>query len=209
MKQYIKNNLTVPNALSFLRIIIIPPMARFLLKQDYILAGLMLLISAVSDALDGLIARKFNQITQLGKILDPIADKLTLISLVICVNILYPDILLFVLVMFVKELLMLFGGGVLLVFRIRPPAAKWFGKIATILFYTSVITIVMLNAVWSYTNRTLTILLFALTAFMMLFSLVMYSVMFINLIKEKRKEVRSSSGVALEGSEKEALQDDK
>lgn len=192
MKQYLKDNLTVPNALSFLRIIIIPPMTRFLLKQDYILAGLMLLISAISDVLDGLVARKFHQITQLGKILDPIADKLTLISLVICINILYPDILLFVLVMFVKELLMLFGGGILLIFHIRPPAAKWFGKTATVLFYTSVITIVLLNAVWSYTNRTLTIILFALTAFVMLFSLVMYTVLFINLIKEKRKEIRSS-----------------
>ena len=188
MKHYIKENLTVPNFLSFIRIVIILPMAKSLLRQDYITAGIMLLISAVSDTLDGFIARKFNQVTQLGKILDPIADKLTLISLVICINIIYPDILLFVVCLFIKEMLMLSGGAVLLNFRIRPPAAKWYGKISTVIFYVSVITLVVLKALWGYTNRALTVTLLAVTTVFMMFSLVMYFTLFVKLVNKKRTE---------------------
>ena len=186
MKHYIKENLTVPNLLSLIRIVIIPPMAKCLLRQNYIAAGAMLLISAISDALDGFIARKFNQITPLGKTLDPIADKLTLIALVVCINIIYPDILLFVMCLFVKEMLMLSGGAVLINFRIRPPAAKWYGKLSTVIFYTSVITLVVLKAVWGYTNRTLTVTLLAVTTVFMMFSLVMYFTLFVKLVHEKR-----------------------
>lgn len=180
--------MTIPNFLSVMRIVIIIPMARYLLKQNYIVAGIMLLISAVSDTLDGFIARKFNQVTQLGKILDPIADKLTLIAVVICINILYPDITLFVFFLFTKEILMLCGGAWLLNINIRPPAAKWYGKVSTVFFYLSIITIVVLKAVWGYTNRTLTITLFAITTVFMMFSLVMYSRLFIKLIRDKMKK---------------------
>ncbi len=193
MKQYLRENLTIPNFLSLLRIVIIIPMAKYLLKQNYIVAGIMLLISAVSDALDGFIARKFNQVTQLGKILDPIADKLTLIAVVVCINILYPDILLFVLFLFVKEILMLCGGALLLNINIRPPAAKWYGKVSTVFFYVSIITLVVLKAVWSYTNRTLTITLLAVTTVFMLFSLVMYSRLFMKLIREKLVKNKAGS----------------
>ena len=194
MRHYIKENLTVPNLLSFIWIVIILPMAKCLLKQNYIAAGAMLLISAISDALDGFIARKFNQVTQLGKILDPIADKLTLIALVVCINIIYPDIVLFVMCLFAKEMLMLSGGAVLLNFKIRPPAAKWYGKISTVIFYVPVITLVVLKALWGYTNRTLTITLLAVTTAFMMFSLVMYFTLFVKLVREKRiadKKVRN------------------
>ncbi|MGN0470725.1 MAG: CDP-alcohol phosphatidyltransferase family protein, partial [Acutalibacteraceae bacterium] len=77
IKSVIKKNLTVPNLLSFIRILVIPPLIIFLLDQNFIMAGVMLIISGVSDMFDGMIARKFNQVTQLGKMLDPIADKLT------------------------------------------------------------------------------------------------------------------------------------
>ena len=66
MKHYIKENLTVPNLLSLIRIVIIPPMAKCLLRQNYIAAGAMLLISAISDALDGFIARSVEVLGFIG-----------------------------------------------------------------------------------------------------------------------------------------------
>lgn len=203
MKRYLKENLTIPNALSFFRILLVYPMVRFLLKQDFLVAGILLLLSAVSDALDGLIARKFNQISTLGKILDPIADKLTLIAVVICINILYPDISIFVMLLFLKEILMLSGGAVLLNFKIRPPAAKWYGKISTAVFYTSIISLVVLKAVWGYTNRTLTTVLLAVTTALMLFSLVMYSILFVKLIRQKNRENKAAKQAAINEPEKE------
>lgn len=192
MIRSLKKNINVPNALTLLRIIVIFPMARFLLKQDYLMAGVMILISGVSDMLDGFLARRLNQITDLGKILDPIADKLTLIAVVVCVNVLYPEIMPFIIVLFTKELLMLSGGAFLLRFRIKPPAAKWYGKISTVLFYTSITTLIMLKAVWGYTNRTLSLVLLSITTASMLFSLVMYFLLFLRIVKESKKEKNSS-----------------
>ena len=147
-----------------------------------------MLISGVSDMFDGLIARKFNQVTQLGKILDPIADKLTLIAVVICINILYPSVTLFVIVLFCKELLMLCGGCLLLKLKIKPPAAKWYGKVSTAIFYTAVVTVVLLKAVWNITNKPLIVILFSITTIAMLFSLVNYSIIFFKLIKNRNNK---------------------
>ena len=188
MKLSFKENFTVPNVLTVIRLLLIPPMMLFLLDQNYIMAGLMLLLSALSDMLDGLTARKLNQITALGKILDPIADKLTLIAVVACVNILYPDIFVFTAVLFAKEVLMLSGGAFLLRRKIKPPAAKWYGKMSTVIFYSSVITLVLLKAIWGYTNKTLTFCLLAVTTASMLFSLVMYFLLFLGLARKYRAE---------------------
>lgn len=184
----IKRNLTVPNFLTLLRIVVIIPLVKFLLNENYIGAGVMMLISAVSDMFDGLIARKFNLITQLGKILDPIADKLTLIAVVICINILYPSLLILVIVLFCKELLMLSGGCILLKLKIKPPAAKWYGKMSTAIFYTFVVTIVLFKAIWNITNKPMLITMFAITTAAMIFSLVNYAILFFKLIQEREKK---------------------
>ena len=88
----LKKNLTIPNILSFIRIVVIVPLVISFLNERFIESGIYLLISGLSDMFDGAIARKFNQVTQLGKILDPIADKLTLIAVVICLAILFPSV---------------------------------------------------------------------------------------------------------------------
>ena len=186
-----KKNITIPNILTILRIVIIVPLTRFLLKQDYIMAGVMILISAVTDILDGFLARKLGQITDLGKILDPIADKLTLIAVVVCANVLYPEIMPFIIVLFTKELLMLSGGAFLLRFKIKPPAAKWYGKLSTVLFYTSITTLILLKAIWGYTNRTLSLVLLSVTTASMLFSLIMYTSVFVRLIRVSKKDTNS------------------
>ena len=186
-----KKNITIPNILTILRIVIIVPLTRFLLKQDYIMAGVMILISAVTDILDGFLARKLGQITDLGKILDPIADKLTLIAVVVCANVLYPEIMPFIIVLFTKELLMLSGGAFLLRFKIKPPAAKWYGKLSTVLFYTSITTLILLKAIWGYTNRTLSLVLLSVTTASMLFSLIMYTSVFVRLIRASKNDAHS------------------
>ena len=178
-----KRNFTIPNLLSLLRIAIIIPMSKFILTENYIMAGVLLLVSALSDMLDGIIARKFDQVTQLGKMLDPVADKLTLIAVVLCVNRIYPYVYPFVIVMFIKEIIMLAGGAVLIRNKIKPPAAKWFGKAATAVFYISMITLVLLKAVWNINISWLATSLFALSAAFMLFALMNYAVIFFEITK--------------------------
>ncbi|MBR1730995.1 MAG: CDP-alcohol phosphatidyltransferase family protein [Ruminococcus sp.] len=169
---------TIPNILSLFRIVLIIPFVIFFLNENYIAAAIAIILSGISDALDGFIARKFNQITDLGKMLDPLADKLTLIAIMICLVILFPIVMPVVIILIIKDVVMMIGASVLLKSDIKPPAARWYGKIGTIMFYFSVALIVFLKAVFNYENPILSLVLLGLTAAMMIFALIEYFLIF-------------------------------
>lgn len=183
-----KDNFNLPNILSFTRIIIIIPFVLYFLNDDYLLSAAMLALSGLSDMLDGVIARKLNQVTQLGKILDPVADKLTLTAVVICMGIKFPEIFILVVILSVKDLSMLLAGSYLLKKGIEPPAAKWYGKLATVFFYVSVIIIVALKALYGIADPRISISLLTATALLMLFALFRYFLIFLRLIKANNEK---------------------
>jgi cardiolipin synthase len=164
---------------------LIIPCSYFFLKENYINAVLVLVFSAVSDILDGIIARKYNQITKLGKVLDPIADKLTLATVVVCMGIKFQEIIVFVSVLFIKEFLMLLAGAVLLKLNIPPPAAKWYGKLGTVLFYFSAIIIIWLKAQFGIDNPAIAVTLMSITTAIMIFALFKYFIVFLDLVKNR------------------------
>ncbi len=178
--------LTIPNLLSVLRIVLIVPFVYYFLKENYIIAAIALIISGLSDALDGFIARTFNQVTDIGKVLDPIADKLTLISIMVCVTVLSPIVLPVMVVLILKDLSMLIGGCILIKKKITPPAAKWYGKVSTFMFYISVCIIVFLKAAFNYENSVVSLLLLSFTTLMMIFSLIKYFMIFLSLLNENK-----------------------
>lgn len=190
-REYMRENLTVPNVLSALRIAVTMPLMISIIKERFVISGVILTVSALSDMLDGMIARKFNCITALGKILDPVADKLTLIAIVIGLCCVDKAVVWFVALLMTKELLMLFGGSILLKLKMTPPAAKWYGKAATVIFYVSVCTIVFLRAVWGFESFYLTFGLFSVTAAAMIFAFVMYAGIFFGMLRnrEVKKEL--------------------
>lgn len=188
VKQDWKRNINVPNALSLLRLLVIAPCVFFFLNDQYFYAAIMLVISGLSDMLDGMIARKFDQYTPLGAMLDPVADKLTLGAVVICMGIKFPVVIPVVVLLIIKELTMLIAGGVLLKMHKRPPAAKWYGKVATVVFYLSVTVIVALKAIWGIDNNIVTISLLCLTAAFMIFAFVNYLLVFLGILKEGPKQ---------------------
>ena len=109
-----KEILTIPNLLSLFRLVLIPVyMLVYLQAQTpsgYVSAGIILALSCLTDMIDGKIARAFHQITNLGKFLDPLADKLTQFALLICLGIRY-DVLWTVFALFLlKEMFQLFAG---------------------------------------------------------------------------------------------------
>ena len=183
-----KENINIPNILSFTRIIIIIPFMLYFLSDDYLLSATMLALSGLSDMLDGFIARKLNQITKLGKILDPVADKLTLTSVVVCMGIKFPEISVFAVILIVKDLSMLLAGSYQLKKGIEPPAAKWYGKLATVFFYVSVIIVVALKAVYGITNLMISVSLLTVTSILMLFAVFKYLLIFLKLINEKNEK---------------------
>lgn len=78
---------TIPNLISVLRIISIPIIAMLVSRHEMITALIVLAISAVSDSLDGIIARTFNQVSKVGQILDPIADRLLIFCSILALGV--------------------------------------------------------------------------------------------------------------------------
>ena len=124
---------TIPNIITYVRFVLIIPFVYFFLAEQYIYAAICIGLSGLSDCFDGMAARKLNQVTPLGKILDPIADKVTLFAVVICMVIYVPMVLPILVTLLVKDLLMLLGGADLIKKRLTPPSANWYGKVGTII----------------------------------------------------------------------------
>ncbi len=180
--------LTIPNLLSIFRIVLIFPFVYFFLQKNYVLAAVALIISGLSDACDGFIARTFNQVTQLGKMLDPIADKLTLIAIMVCITIFTPIVLPVMIVLILKDVVMLIGGSKLVKSGVNPPAAKWYGKLGTFMFYVSVCLIVFLKAAFNYENGILSVVLLSATTIVMIFALIQYYLIYKKLINSNAED---------------------
>lgn len=165
----------IPNLLSLLRIVLVPVfMVLYLLRYDMWSFG-VLLLSGLSDVLDGIIARRCNQITDFGKLLDPIADKLTQVAVVICLATRYPSLMYLALLCLAKELCQAIGGFILLRKRSTVRGSKWFGKLSTVVFYTCMLAIVLwdekLHPVvwWSLVSLAGLCMLLAFAGYMRLF----------------------------------------
>ena len=150
MKGLFKNCWTIPNLLSVIRILLIPVFAYLFYNDEKILAVVMLAVSGLTDMFDGKIARKFNQISDLGKVLDPVADKLTQITIAVMLLIDFKtasnpviNALGWVFLVFlIKEAVMIVGGLIMLLLNIRPGAAEFWGKAATVVFYVGMVIII-------------------------------------------------------------------
>lgn len=141
-KDKLRENMTIPNAISILRLILIPVYVVIYLGEkdgSSLLAGIILIFSGLSDLLDGWIARRFNQISTLGKVLDPLADKLTTITVFICLCVNYFSTLwaLFAFIL-IKEIIMMSVGYVMVKKRGFVYSSMWFGKVTTFAIYCAV-----------------------------------------------------------------------
>lgn len=101
--------LTIPNILSFLRIFLVPFFIMAMNSKSYSLAMKIVIVAGLTDSLDGIIARKFNQISKFGIFLDPVADKILLLSIMITfyINKLAPAW--FLLVVFARDIIVAIG----------------------------------------------------------------------------------------------------
>ena len=99
--------LTIPNLLSVIRLALIPLIVwLYIGKQEYSAAVAVILISGATDIIDGFIARKFNMVSDLGKILDPVADKLTQATVILCLTVKYRWMRGLIVLFVVKEIIM-------------------------------------------------------------------------------------------------------
>lgn len=169
--------MNIPNILTTIRFFLIPVFYIVYfssMSNSMTIAITIFLISGTTDILDGYIARKYNLITKWGTVLDPLADKLMILTVLFCLSSskIIP-LWIFLLILF-KEAFMIIGGINLFKYKKVIPA-KYYGKISTVLFYLSVVVMVFHKSIGTY-------VLYAAIG-MTLFSFINYLISFINIKK--------------------------
>lgn len=155
IKDWKKEILTIPNLLSLFRLILIPVYITIYLNAqnaaDYYVAAGILAVSCLTDLIDGKIARHFNMISTVGKILDPFADKATQFTLIICLAVNYNVLWYLVALFVVKESFQLIAGSINLKKGRMLKGALISGKICTAVLFVSLIFMIMVPNLTDYT----------------------------------------------------------
>ena len=139
-----KDIFTIPNILSFFRILLIPVILwLYCYLKNYNAAVIAVIVSAITDIADGRIARKYNMISDFGKFIDPVADKLTQGCLIIALISRYKLLAILLLLFIIKESFMFLFGYITLEVTNTMPSAKWYGKANTVILYTVMATLLL------------------------------------------------------------------
>ena len=163
----------VPNILSICRLLLIPVIVISVVTSNYLLAIIVFTISSLTDIVDGYIARNFDAVTNVGKLLDPLADKLTQLSMIaslVWTNVISGWILT---VLLTKEFIMIAGAS-FLYGKSVVVYSKWYGKLATVLLYLSIMVSLLFkqfnvtSAIWINISTSLYIITLAMTVFALL-----------------------------------------
>ena len=172
IKDWKKEILTIPNLLSLFRLLLIPVYVVIYVNakdaSGYYLSAAILAISCLTDMIDGKIARHFDMVTAIGKILDPLADKATQFTMIICLSIKHPVIHSLIVLFVIKEGFQLIAGSINLKHGKMLKGALLSGKICTTVLFVSLIIMVMLPDLTSKIITIITVidLIFMLVAFL-------------------------------------------
>lgn len=164
----------IPNILTIIRFLLIPIILIYIFTGNYILALIVFTISALTDIADGFIARKFNLVSNFGKLMDPLADKLTQIATLTSLVIIHIIPIWILIIVISKEFIMICGAS-FLYGKDVVVYSKWYGKLSTVLLYIAIVFSLLvkqfeLTGIWEYID----LALFTLAIIMTLFALVMY-----------------------------------
>ncbi len=158
-KDWKKEIFTIPNVLSLFRLALIPVYVVIYLNaeeaKEYYLSAAILAVSCLTDLIDGQIARRFNMMTTLGKFLDPVADKATQFTLIVCLAIRYPVLWYLTAFFVIKESFQLIAGAIKWRNGKILNRALLSGKICTTVLFTSLILMVMIP---TFSQETVTII---------------------------------------------------
>lgn len=180
---------TIPNLLSLLRLVMIPFILYFYLaKGNAIAAFVLVLLSGITDLMDGYIARRFNQISELGKILDPIADKLTQLAMYICL-LNHRLIWLLIVVSVLRELVVPVVGYAVIRYCGVVTGSRWYGKVSTFIIYVVVLLLFLFPTMpeaWA------DVLILICAAFSLL-ALVLYAKMYIGMLATEKKRRKAEA----------------
>lgn len=172
-----KEIFSIPNIMCYVRLLLLPVFAVLYCGGKLDWATAVILLSAATDVFDGIIARKFNMTTELGKILDPLADKLTQAVVSACLLSRYPVMWILFSIIMIKESFQGIGGFLLYRKLHSMRSSEWFGKLSTAFFYAVMAYLVLFNP--SPADFWISSLPILASAGLMLFALVRYAHRFI------------------------------
>ena len=183
MKDYQHKIITIPNIISMFRVVLIPFIIYSFVKLNNIpLTVVLIAVSALSDILDGQIARKFNMVSDFGKFFDPVADKATQIALAICLAFKIKMMIPLLIFLLIKEIFMGVSGYIVIKRTGAPDQAKWYGKACTVVLYGSMMAMILFPGMPEW----LSFSLICLCAVFMLISIIGYAVL-------RRREIKEST----------------
>lgn len=173
--------LSIPNLLSLVRFLLIPVFVVLYCAYDlYLFAAGVVVFSALTDVVDGFIARRFNMVTDLGKFLDPVADKLTQAAMVICVATKHWWIIFLLVLMAIREVLMFLWGYFFFKKNDKVNSAKWYGKVSTVVVFATMFSLFAFPLMPTW----LIVSLVFLCGFVVMGSLILYGLFYHKLFRE-------------------------
>ena len=187
-----KKLFTVPNFLSLLRIFMIPVIVRLYVGESYVPALFVLMLSGLTDIADGYTARHFNMVSDLGKVIDPAADKLTQFSVLLCLSLKVRALLPLVILLAVKETALALLGFIVLRETGVVKSAGWHGKLAAALLYLTI----ALHIAVPEMNISVTHALVIAAGAAMLLSFILYVRRSINLLHERKTPKTGENGLS-------------
>lgn len=181
-KQIRAEAFSIPNMLSYFRLLLIPLFIVLYVQEDFTEALITLAASGLSDILDGRIARKYNMVTDLGKVLDPVADKLTQCAMMLCVAMRYPAMWWLLGLHVVKEIVMLGMGWYVLKKTDTVNSAIWAGKLCTGVIYA----VMMLHVILPHLPQPVSIGCTVVCAGLIVLSLIVYTARYVKILGGKK-----------------------
>lgn len=177
----------IPNILCYLRILMVPLFLYLYFtaqsSSDYYVATLIVMLSGLTDFLDGQIARRCNMITDLGRIIDPVADKLMQLAMLVALTFSIKYMYLLVILLVVKEVVTsLMGYIILKSIRRRLNGAKWYGKVCTATLYVVMLVLVAFPGINSGVQNVLLVI----CAAGLFLSFIMYMRLYVIMIMDHR-----------------------
>ena len=190
-----KDLFTIPNIMSYFRILLVPVFVVIYLKalrensvSGCIWALAIVALSGLTDVFDGRVARKLNQVTDLGKILDPIADKAMQFAMMFCVVVKYKYVYILIIIFGAKEIISLCFSSFLLAHNKNIGGAMWCGKICTVILYSVMLIFILPLDIKAPVPN----ILIGISAAFMLLAFIVYMSAYIKLLIQLRREQREA-----------------
>ncbi len=176
---YSKRIVTIPNLLSLFRLLLIPVIVwTYFGRRDLLMTSLVLILSGITDLVDGWVARHFHMVSDLGKMLDPVADKLTQMAMLACLVDRYRFMLVPLVLLVIKEIFAAVTG-IISIYKTKVVlGAVWHGKVTTAALYSMMI----IHLVWLNIPAVVSNVIIGLCVAIMLLSFVLYGIRNVRMI---------------------------